>query len=103
MAKKGKKQVKVRKQPVGSVTRAPVEFVFWCHDGSIFADLRELVQGLAVMSDETFAYHSNSDKHDFSNWVRDVIRDGQLADELAGAIDRLQAAEFVAARLALVA
>lgn len=103
MARKPKKQAKVKKQPAVSVARTPVEFVFWCHDGSVFADLRELAEGLAAMSDETFAYHSNSDKHDFSNWVREVIMDEQLADDLARAIDRLQAAEYVAARLALLA
>jgi hypothetical protein len=103
MAKKSKTRVKVKKQPATSLTRAPVDMVFWCHNGSVFADLRELAEGLRAMSDETFAYHSNLEKHDFSNWVKDVIRDELLAIELAGAIDRLQAAEYVAARLALIA
>jgi hypothetical protein len=102
MAKKSKTPSKVKKQPVKSLTRAPVDMVFWCCDGSVFADLGELAEGLRVMSDETFAYHSNPEKHDFSNWVRDVIKDELLAYELASAIDRLQAAEYVAARLALI-
>lgn len=108
MATKVKKQVrakpqaKAKKQPTKSMTKVPVELVFWCHDGSVFADLRELAEGLAAMSDETFSHHSNSDKQDFANWVRDVIEDAWLADELARAISRLQAAECVAGRLALL-
>jgi hypothetical protein len=102
MAKKSKTPSKAKKQPAKSLTRAPVDMVFWCCDGTVFADLRELAEGLRAMSDESFAYHSNMEKHDFSNWVRDVIKDELLAYELAGAINRLQAAEYVAARLALL-
>jgi hypothetical protein len=98
-----KSKAAVKKQPAKSVTRVPVEFVFWCHDGSTFADLRELAEGLAAMSDETFFYHSNPAKQDFANWVRDVIEDAWLAEELAMATSRLQAAECVTGRLALIA
>jgi hypothetical protein len=91
-----------KKQIAKSMTRAPVELVFWCNDGSVFEDLRELAEGLAAMSDETFFYHSNSEKQDFANWVRDVIEDAWLADELARATSRLQAAECVANRIALL-
>ncbi len=102
MAKKVKPQVQTKKQPEKLLVKVPAECVFWCHDGSIFADINELAEGLAAMSDETFAYHSNLEKQDFSNWVRDVIRDEQLANDLARATSRLQAAEYVAARMALL-
>jgi hypothetical protein len=100
---KAKPRGRAKKQIAKSMTKVPVELVFWCHDGSVFADLRELTEGLAAMSDETFFYHSNSEKQDFANWVRDVIEDALLADELARANSRLQAAKCVAARLALPA
>jgi hypothetical protein len=100
---KAKPRGRPKKQMAKSMTKAPVELVFWCHDGNAFADLRELAEGLAAMSDETFFYHSNSEKQDFVNWVRDVIEDAWLADELARATSRLQAAECVADRLALLA
>jgi len=101
MSKNIKLQVKEKKQPEKLVVKAPVEYVFWCHDGSVFTDLRELAEGLTAMSDETFAYHSNPEKQDFSNWVRDVIGEEQLANDLARAISRLQAARYVTARTAL--
>ena len=58
--------------------------VFWCHDGRVFRNIREMGEGFAAMTDETFAFHSNRDKGDFSNWVTEVIGDTKLARELAG-------------------
>jgi hypothetical protein len=97
---KAKPRGRAKKQMAKSMTKVPVALVFWCHDGSVFEDLRELAEGLAAMSDETFFYHSNPEKQDFANWVRDVIEDAWLADELARATSRLQAAECVVNRIA---
>ena len=108
MAKKVKHQAKrneqaqLKEQADKALAKVPEGYVFWCHDGSIFVDINELAAGLVTMSDETFAYHSNLEKQDFSNWVRDVIGDKQLADDLAKATSRLQAAEYVAARVTLI-
>ena len=106
MAKKVKPQAKAKKQPEKKqpdklLVKVPAEYVFWCHDGCTFADLKELADGLQAMSDETFAYHSNREKQDFANWVRDIIEDAWLAEELARASNRLQAAMYVSARITL--
>jgi hypothetical protein len=104
MPKKVKIQEKAKK-PVNKksakkpVAKVPAEYVFWCHDGRIFTDLYDLMEGLNTMSDETFAYHSNLVKHDFSNWIRDIIGDEELADELVAAADRSEAVSCVIARL----
>jgi hypothetical protein len=102
MVKKVKLQTKTDKQNSKLLAKVPEGYVFYCHDGSIFADINELAAGLATMSDETFAYHSNPDKQDFSNWVRDVIGDKQLSSDLAKATTRLQATEYVVARISLL-
>jgi hypothetical protein len=99
---KAKPRGRQKKQMAKPAAKAPAELVFWCHDGSVFEDLRELAEGLAAMSDETFFYHSNPAKQDFATWVRDVIEDAWLANELARATSRLQAAECVANRIALL-
>jgi hypothetical protein len=99
MVKKFKVQIRTHIQNSKLLEKVPAEYVFWCHDGSVFTDVNELATGFMNMSDETFAYHSNSEKHDFSNWVREVIGDEELANNLERASSRLQAAEYVAARL----
>jgi hypothetical protein len=82
-----------------SLKKAPPEYVFWCRDGSTFSDLLELAEGLRIMSDETFAFHANPDKNDFSNWIRDIIEDRELADELLLVTSRPEAASCIIARL----
>ena len=79
---------------------ASEENAFWCVDGQIFKNVFELRAGLNKMSDETFAYHSNTEKHDFSNWLRDVISDRKLANSLAQAATRQEAAKIVSNRIA---
>jgi len=78
----------------------PEDKRFWCCDGRVLLNLMELEVALREMSDEAFRYHSNEEKADFSNWVRDVIGDETLSRQLRGSISRLEAAKSVAARIA---
>ena len=102
MAKFLKVQTKTDRRNSKLLDKVPAENVFYCHDGTIFTDVNELAAGLATMADETFAFHSNPEKQDFSNWVRDVIGDKQLANNLARAESRLEATEAVVARIAFL-
>lgn len=102
MAKKQKKEAKLKQESQKFIAKVPEENVFWCHDGRILRDMKELGEALAAMSDETFAYHSNAEKKDFSNWVRDVIGDTVLDRELENITDRNQAASIVTDRIAIL-
>ncbi len=77
----------------------PQEKAFWCCDNRILKNINELGEALTSMTDETFAYHSNAEKSDFSNWVNDVIGDVKLARDLAKSSSRAQAARRVAERV----
>jgi hypothetical protein len=108
MPKKVKSQVKPKKQTVSRererklLEKVPEERIFWCYGGATFRDMKELADGLVAMSDDIFAYHVNSEKNDFCNWVRDVIEDQELAAQLLAATARLQAASCVSARVTLL-
>jgi hypothetical protein len=102
MAKKVKVETKTDGQNAKLLDKVPPEYVFYCHDGTTFTNVNELAAGLATMADETFSFHSNLEKQDFSNWVRDVIGDNKLADDLARAESRLEATEYVVARIAFL-
>jgi hypothetical protein len=75
---------------------------FWCHDGKIIKNLRELRKALNDMSDETFHYHSGEGRNDFSKWIRDVVGDDKLAEDLSKARSRMQASQAVAQRISFL-
>lgn len=80
----------------------PEDYVFRCHDSCVFKNMRELRDGLAQMAEETYAYHANAEKNDFSQWVKDIIKDEQLANDLRSARSKTEAANRVANRIALI-
>ena len=71
------------------------DYSFWCCDGRIFGNMRDLMVGLASMSDDTFSYHLNHSKNDFSKWVYDVIEDEKLAEDLMSSTNQREAARTV--------
>lgn len=86
----------------GYLADVPQEHVFWCCDGRILRNLRELCDALGAMSDEAFAYHVNAAKNDFHNWVKDVIKDETLAGDLLKAANAGTAVRVVTERITLL-
>ena len=75
---------------------------FWCHDGRNVKNLRELRKALIDVSDETFHYHSGGERNDFSKWIKEVVGDEKLANELSKVRSRIQASQAVAARISFL-
>lgn len=61
------------------------ERCFWVNNGPVLRNLDELYAALSEMKKETFSHHVNKDKNDFSAWIRDVISDQKLAEDIAKA------------------
>lgn len=78
------------------------DFAFRCYEGRILRNLRELGNALAGMEEETFAHHVTKGKNDFSTWVRDIIGDEKLANDLEKSMSRDQAAKAVSSRIAFL-
>ncbi|MBI4267398.1 MAG: hypothetical protein HY662_01270 [Chloroflexi bacterium] len=105
MARKVKSQAKAKQQKEEAmklIAHVPEEYVFRCNNGDVYSDMEELAEGLRSMTDEVFAYHANDTKNDFVNWVRDIIRDEELAINLAEATSREQADECICDRVAVL-
>lgn len=100
MAKRAKRVIKAKEEAQKFLANVPEEYVFWCRDGQMIRNMNELAEALIGMTDETFGYHSNIDKRDFSRWVKDVIGDEKLASDLEEALNRTMAAGYVATRIA---
>jgi hypothetical protein len=80
----------------------PDEKRFWCHDGKLVKNAGELEKALNNMNDETFHYHAGGGKNDFSNWMRDVVGDEKLANDLTKAKSRTQASKAIARRISFL-
>ena len=97
------KLVKISKEEASRrLGDVPDEKRFWCHDGRLLKNLRELGRALNDMGDEAFRYHSGEERSDFCNWVRDVVGDEKLATDLSKAGSRSQASQGVAQRIAFL-
>ena len=79
---------------------APAEKRFLCHDGRVLKNMLELEGDLRDMKDETFRYHANEGKNDFSRWIADVIGDEKLSRDMLKSATSSQAARSVASRIA---
>lgn len=86
----------VAKARLGNV---PEEKRFWVADGRYLSNLEELKTALEGMTEETFLLHSNENKSDFSNWVKDVIGDDKLASDLKKSATRPGATKCVVTRI----
>jgi hypothetical protein len=96
-------KIKLTKQDAEKLLADVPEYrFFWCNDGRIFRNMKDLSTGLASMSAHTFAYHLNADKNDFSNWLKDSVGDEQLAEDLEDPISRREAAKTVKERVAFL-
>ena len=78
---------------------AAPEQCFWINNGPILKNIEELTNALPGMAEDTFRHHVNNEKNDFSSWVRDVIGDQKLANELASSKNRDSALKKIRNRL----
>ncbi len=64
---------------------------FVLKDGRLLKNLKELADALEHMSEDVFSHHVNSGRNDFSNWVRDVLNESELAEDLQAIDGQLHA------------
>ncbi len=60
----------------------PPHLYFWTKKGIVIRNLEELLAILEQMDDETFTHHVNNEKNDFSNWIKSVFHEKELAEEI---------------------
>jgi len=77
----------------------PQDKAFWFRDGRTASNLAELASALREIREETFEHHVLGDRNDFSNWVKDVIGDVTLANQLQKAATQASAARRLEMRL----
>ncbi|MEK6946849.1 MAG: hypothetical protein AABX32_04545 [Nanoarchaeota archaeon] len=69
------------------------EQYFHMRNGVVLKCLHDLIDILEVIDNETFDYHVNNNKNDFSEWVRHIFRDNKIADKMKNAKTKLEMIE----------
>ena len=72
---------------------------FNIHMGTSIKNLQELAEALEIMDDDVFNHHVTKEKNDFSNWVKDIIEDVNLSNDLLKAKTRKKSFEAISKRI----
>lgn len=75
------------------------EKYFYLASGGHARSLEDLVLLLDHVTEEEFKKHVNPHKNDFSNWIRHVIRDEYLADQIAMVKTRFEVQYYIEKRV----
>lgn len=81
------------------LTEAPPQHHFIVSDGSVIKSVIELIDAFEKMHADTYKFHANEHKNDFSNWVKDVFGEHKLAESLKSAASKIEAQLAVAKTL----
>ena len=73
---------------------------FYCHDGIILNNVYELKSAIEKMNHACYSYHVTDEKNDFARWVREVLGDDKLANDLVKAPSKKEAVITVKDRIA---
>jgi hypothetical protein len=55
---------------------------FFVCNGHVLKNIKELPSALRKMKKDEFEHHVNKEKNDFANWIKHVIKDIKLANDL---------------------
>lgn len=58
------------------------DFHFIDHEGKPIKNVHELLKYIASLDQETFKIYVNEEKNDFYNWIKHIIKDDKLADNI---------------------
>ena len=78
---------------------APAEQCFWVNNGPVLKNVEELADAVQQMNDDTYFYHANREKNDFSSWIRDVFHDQKLANDLLSSKNKESAVSKLRSRI----
>ncbi len=65
------------------LSKVKPRYAFWLCTNDYLLSLKEVSRKLDCVGDEVFRYHVNRDKNDFERWIRDTVRDRELAREIS--------------------
>ena len=85
-----------------SLSDVSADQAFWIYNGPIIRNIYELAQELEQMDAKLYGYHVTFAKNDFSNWIRDILKDAELAKGVAKAASSQAMAAKIRKRIAVL-
>jgi hypothetical protein len=67
---------------------APETSYFVLCNGKPVKNIKELADIMEEIEDQVFNHHVTPDKNDFATWIKDIFKDIELAEKLAGVKDK---------------
>ncbi len=77
------------------------EHYFYVHNGAVLKSKEDLLGCLRNIDDESFNHHVNDKKNDFACWVRDILKDKKLSDNLFGTKSREEMVDLIESTIQL--
>lgn len=71
-----------------SISKKKTNNQFYLIDGRALNSLLDLADAFDEMSNDVFAHHVNSERNDFSAWIKDVFNEIELAETLMDSVDK---------------
>lgn len=75
---------------------------FHLSNGNVLKTLEDIYRALYTMSNEEYHRHVTAAKNDFAVWIRDCLKDPELAEDMCHAQNTLDARTIIAARLRVI-
>ncbi|MBW2990622.1 hypothetical protein KY348_02865 [Candidatus Woesearchaeota archaeon] len=67
---------------------APKKHYFILCNGMPVRNVKELADLMDKLEEQVFNHHVRADGNDFANWVKDIFKDIELAEKMAGTKDK---------------
>ena len=91
--------IRTKEEAQRVLKHVPEEKRFYCHDGKILNNLYELKNALEKMSHACYGHHVTEEKNDFARWVREVLGDDKLSNDMKKAATQKDAFILVKDRI----
>lgn len=89
------KELTLVSNELGLFRNVKPEEYFHMHNGLILKNLHDLIDVLEIIDDETLQFHASNSKNDFSDWIRHVFKDNNLAGKIKDAKSKIEMIEIL--------
>lgn len=77
----------------------PSHHYFLARNGVTIKNLQELKTAIEQMDDASFKHHVNEEKNDFSEWIKNIIKDEKLAKNILSTFSKEKMMQIIEKRI----